>query len=131
MEGPGDGGRHFDVNVSHVSAIEPPFGLRREDEGDVVVVVVEGEVDLVTAPALQKELDSIAPGTSVVIDLCETPFMDSSGLRVLLAARQALDERVHIACVPGGPVQRLFEVALGTAGALKLFATRSGALAAF
>jgi anti-anti-sigma factor len=124
-------GGHVDVNVTPLTAIEPPFILRREDEGDVAVLVVEGEVDLVTAPALQKEFDSIAPGTSVVIDLCETPFMDSSGLCVLLAATRALDERVHIACVPGGPVRRLFEVALGKPGALKLFATRREALAAF
>jgi anti-anti-sigma regulatory factor len=67
----------------------------------------------------------------VVIDLCETSLMDSSGLCVLLAASRALDERVRIACVPDGPVRRLFEVALGTPGVLKLFATRKEALAAF
>jgi len=119
------------VHLAPETAIEPPFTLRREGEGDVAVLVLEGEVDLVTAPALQTELNSIAPGTSVVIDLCETPFMDSSGLCVLLAATRALDERVHIACVPGGPVRRPFEIALGSPGALKLFATRRQALAAF
>ena len=77
-----------DVRSHHDSAIDPPFNLRREDVGDVAVVVVEGEVDMVTAPALQEELESIAPGTSVVIDICDTPFRDSTGLWVLFAARQ-------------------------------------------
>ena len=113
------------------TAIDPPFNLRREDVGEVAVVVVEGEVDMVTAPALQEELESIAPGTSVVIDLCDTPFMDSNGLRVLFAARQARGGRVHIACGPGGPIARLFEVVQGTRSLPKVFATRGEALAAF
>jgi anti-anti-sigma factor len=119
-----------DVRSRHDSAIDPPFNLRREDVGDVAVVVVEGEVDIVTAPALQEELESIAPGTSVVIDLCDTPFMDSTGLWVLFAARQP-DGRVHIACGPSGPVARLFEVVAGTHTLPKVFATRGEALAAF
>lgn len=120
-----------DVSSRHGRAIDPPFNLRREDVGDVAVVVVEGEVDMVTAPALREELESIAPGTSVVIDLCDTPFMDSTGLRVLFAAGQAPDGRVHIACGPSGPVARLFEVVQGTRSLPKVFATRGEALAAF
>jgi anti-anti-sigma factor len=113
------------------SAIDPPFSVRREDARNAAVVVVEGEVDMATAPAIQDELASIAPGTSVVIDLCETLFIDSTGLRVLFAATDARDGRVHIACVPSGPVARLFEVVQGTSDVLKQFATRGEALAAF
>jgi anti-anti-sigma factor len=119
------------MNSLHGSAIDPPFRLRREDVGDVAVVVVEGDVDIVSASALQQELDAIAPATSVVIDLCDTRFMDSTGLRVLFAARQDLAGRVHVACVPGGPVARLFEVVQGTSDVLRVFATRGEALAAF
>lgn len=119
------------MNACHESAIDPPFSLRREDVGDVAVVVVEGEVDMVTAPAVRAELQSIPLGTSVVIDLCDTRFMDSTGLRVLFAARRDLDGRVHIACLPRGPVARLFEVVQGASDVLKLFATRGEALAAF
>jgi anti-sigma B factor antagonist len=96
------------MSLTPATAFEPPFNLRREDVGDVAVFAVEGDVDLVTAPAVQKELDSIAPGTSVVIDLCETPFMDSSGLRVLLAATRALDVSTSRAspAVPSGACSR-------------------------
>jgi len=112
-------------------ASRPPFNVRRETVAEVAVLVVEGDVDVGTAPTFQSELASIPPGTRVVIDLCETPFMDSSGLRVLLAASLALDGRIHIACVPGGPVRRLFEVAQGSSELLRLYDGRSEALAAF
>ena len=114
------------------TATEPPFNLRWEGVDEVAVLVIEGEVDLVTVPAVRRELDSIAQTTGVVIDLCETSFMDSSGLRLMLAATRELDGRVHIACAPCSAVRRLFDVALGTpTGALKLFASRDEALAAF
>jgi anti-anti-sigma factor len=125
---------HERLDVSRIAgtAGEPPFTLRWERVEDLAVLVIEGEVDLVTVPAVQKELDSIAHTTGVVIDLCETSFMDSSGLRLMLAATREFDGRVHIACVPGGTVRRLFDVVLGTpSGALKWFASRDEALAAF
>ena len=110
-------------------AIEPPFSLRREDAEGAAVIVVEGDIDIVTAPELRAELDSLVPGGDVVVDLCETPFMDSTGLHVLLKANSDLPGALHIACVPGGPVQRLFDVARA-GDALKLYESRSDALAA-
>jgi anti-anti-sigma factor len=125
---------HERVEVSRTpeTATEPPFNLRWEGIQEVAVLVIEGEVDLVTVPAVRTELDSIKQTTGVVIDLCETSFMDSSGLRLMLEATRQLDGQVHIACVPGSAVRRLFDVVLGTpTGALKLFADRDEALAAF
>jgi anti-anti-sigma factor len=107
------------------------FNVRRENAGEIAVLTVEGDVDVGTAPTFRKELESIPRGTSVVIDLCETPFMDSSGLRILLAASLALERRVHIACPPRGPVGRLFEVAQGASELLRVYDSRSEALAAF
>jgi anti-sigma B factor antagonist len=55
--------------------------------GEPVTVTVRGEVDIATAPefesALQGTLDD-GP-SSVVVDLDALTFIDSSGLRVLLA----------------------------------------------
>jgi anti-sigma B factor antagonist len=64
------------------------FRARAEERPDGVVVVAEGELDLVGAPVLAAAL----PGSGdspVVIDLGGVGFMDSSGLRALLEARQA------------------------------------------
>jgi len=54
------------------------------------VVRVRGELDLATAPQLDEALGGIDPGGHVVVDLSEVGFLDSSGLAVLLQARQRL-----------------------------------------
>ena len=55
---------------------------------DRYVITVSGEVDLATSPELDTEIiaaiDSRA--TSVVIDLTDVSFMDSSGLGVIVRA---------------------------------------------
>jgi anti-sigma B factor antagonist len=61
--------------------------------GDVVVVVVEGEHDIYTAPTLRERLDeAIGRGAGIVVDLTGATFVDSSVLGALLdARRRALD----------------------------------------
>ena len=108
--------------------IEPPFRVRREDEADVAVVVVEGDVDLATAPELRRELESIPADSKVVVDLCETRFMDSTGLRVLLAAHFALHGGIRVACKPAGPISRLFDVTFA-GQQLRMYESRAEALA--
>jgi anti-sigma B factor antagonist len=60
-----------------------------ETAGDVVVVVVEGEHDIYTAPALRERLDqAIGRGGGIVVDLTGATFVDSSVLGALLDARR-------------------------------------------
>jgi anti-anti-sigma factor len=107
----------------------PEFEVRREANGTVPVVAVVGDVDIATATAVQDELRSLSLEIPVVIDLCETSFMDSSGLAVLLGERERRGERLHVACAPAGPVMRLF-LAAGVAQPLQIHATRDQALEA-
>jgi anti-sigma B factor antagonist len=83
------------------------------DPGDgVVVVSAAGEVDLGNAEQLAAALRAAAAGPdAVVLDLLEVPFMDSSGLKVLLVAGQELGERLTLALDPASPVARLLELA--------------------
>jgi anti-sigma B factor antagonist len=115
------------VSVSEFE-IEPPFRLRREYAAHVAVLVVEGDVDLATAPELRKELESIPAECNVVVDLCETRFMDSTGLRVLLAAHRALSRGIRVACKPAGPISRLFDVSFAGQH-LRIYESRADALA--
>ncbi|MBI5107025.1 MAG: STAS domain-containing protein [Solirubrobacterales bacterium] len=64
---------------------------------DRVVVRPVGEVDLATAPAFEQRVSEAAGAgfASIVIDLRDVTFLDSSGLRVLLAA--------HVAGQDGSP----------------------------
>jgi anti-sigma B factor antagonist len=56
-----------------------------------ITVTVRGEVDLATAGALWETLQKASvAGTTLVVDLSGTSFMDSSGLDVLLRARRHL-----------------------------------------
>ena len=53
-------------------------------------IAVSGEVDAHTSPELQRCVDEAVAGgaTSLVVDVTEMTFIDSSGLRVLVQARQ-------------------------------------------
>ena len=107
----------------------PEFEVRREAEGAVTVVAVTGEVDIATSAVVLEELRSLPAEEPLVVDLCETTFMDSSGLAVLLSERDRRGTRLHVACAPDGPVMRLF-VASGVARPLRVHDTREQALAA-
>src|SRR4051812_9793580 len=61
-----------------------------------VVVSVSGELDLAQSPVLRKTLDAVLHGEEslVIIDTSELQFIDSTGIGVLVAARNHL-EAVH------------------------------------
>ena len=76
-----------------------------------VLVVAEGELDLVGAPRLLAALPG--PGDDpVVVDLGSVGFMDSSGLRSLLEARQHCQDagRGFALARPSEAVQRVLEL---------------------
>jgi anti-sigma B factor antagonist len=56
-----------------------------------VVAHVQGEVDLATAPELREILSEFPPGQgTVIVDLTDVGFLDSSGLSVLVEVHQHL-----------------------------------------
>ncbi|WP_018684582.1 STAS domain-containing protein [Actinokineospora enzanensis] len=82
---------------------------------DPVVVSVTGEVDLATAPQLEQALDAALaePGaTGVRVDLSAVEFMDSAGLRVLVAALRKAEEsdRTLVLDAPHERVRRIIEI---------------------
>jgi anti-sigma B factor antagonist len=79
----------------------------------VVVVSLEGEVDLCAAPELEESLNRVAASqaSSIVIDLDRVSFMDSAAVHVLLQFSLAQGNGTRLAFTPGSrQVQRLFEV---------------------
>jgi anti-sigma B factor antagonist len=98
------------------------FRVGRRLENGVAVVVPEGDIDLRTAEAVRTELQAArAEAQRVVLDLRQVPFMDSSGIRLLVEAQHAADRDAFSFAVVPGPraVQRLFELA-GLTGRLAL-----------
>jgi anti-sigma B factor antagonist len=68
----------------------PGFSCAIRREAKRVVVTVEGDVDIATAPALYATLREATdgPAKSVVADFADVGFIDSSGVQCLLAAQR-------------------------------------------
>jgi anti-sigma B factor antagonist len=90
------------------------FSIKRSDDATGVVLALSGELDVASAPELNKCLSELAPESHarVVLDLSELRFVDSPGINVLLTAKQeAQDEgRVLVLRRPTAQVQRVFAV---------------------
>jgi anti-sigma B factor antagonist len=87
------------------------FRARVHPAEGAVVVVAEGELDIVGAPHL---LETVPEEGSepVVLDLDAVRFMDSSGLRALLEVRRACAEsgRPFALARPSDAVRRVLEL---------------------
>lgn len=101
LPGPGS------LNIRHVT----------DDRG--VVLELAGELDLESAPELDRRLRQLAAANSgrpnsgrLLIDLSGLEFMDSSGLAVMVRAQRDASENGHRLALRPGPtqVQRLFEL---------------------
>ncbi|WP_333773627.1 STAS domain-containing protein [Streptomyces sp. IBSBF 3136] len=68
------------------------FRVTGVEEGEWAVLQVTGELDLVTSPVLRQRVhDVVAEGHhSLILDLSEVFFCDSSGVGVLIAARRLI-----------------------------------------
>jgi anti-sigma B factor antagonist len=67
----------------------PPeeFSITAGDRDGRAYLTLRGELDLATAPELEQLVnESLDAGNEVVVDLRALEFMDSSGIRVLVAA---------------------------------------------
>ena len=83
-------------------------------ESGAPVISVMGEVDLATAPALEETMLGVAEeGTGeVIVDLTACSFLDSRGLRALIATRGRLEHsNRRLALVLSNPsVMRVFQI---------------------
>ena len=92
------------------------FSISISDRDGRAVVVIRGELDLATAPDLEAAIKSrLDDGQDVVVDLRELEFMDSTGLRVLVAAHarvEGTEQRFLIVRpLPGASIERILAVA--------------------
>ncbi|MGW0766712.1 STAS domain-containing protein [Streptomyces sp. NPDC002676] len=107
------------------------FKVTGGEHGDWAVLRVSGELDLMTSPVLRQRVhDVVAEGHhSLVLDLSEVFFCDSSGVGVLVAARRLIRScqgRLRLilpdrGAVDGSHVNRV----LGALGVRRLFDVRA------
>lgn len=90
------------------------FEVELRERDQAVIIGVTGELDLASSPALEQELDRrVNSGVeSVIVDLRQLEFMDSTGLSVLVRAHQQAVEAGRRFAVVRGPqqVQRLLSL---------------------
>jgi anti-sigma B factor antagonist len=90
------------------------FRIDVRQEPDRAVLCLYGELDLASAPALEGELNDLdlSKAGTVVLDLRGLEFIDSSGLRMILASQQRTQEKGGaFAITKGSPqVQRLLAI---------------------
>jgi anti-sigma B factor antagonist len=92
-----------------------PFSVDVVKNDALDLVIVRGELDLATAPELEDALlPLLREGGSVLLDLRELEFMDSTGVRVIVAAHLAGQEhggRLSLARTEAGSaVARVLEI---------------------
>jgi anti-sigma B factor antagonist len=93
-------------------------------------LLLAGELDIASAPILEAAIARFCGngGSAIVLDVSEVTFMDSTGLRAVLAADRLCRGRGHALSLAGanGAVQRLFELT-GVSGALQFEGRDPGA----
>jgi anti-sigma B factor antagonist len=91
-----------------------PFRCETSHEYESAHIVVIGELDVATVPLLSEEIDALrsAGFRYLILDLSSLDFIDSTGLRLILACdAEARQDGFTIALIPGPPaVERVFEL---------------------
>ena len=95
-------------------AIENPLSVEKVVESDRTVVNVNGEVDAASADILRNAILEVidAGQPKITVDMRDVSFMDSSGLRVLIAGYKAAESAGGSLSVrdPSDVVTRLLEI---------------------
>lgn len=91
-----------------------PFSIRVEQPDGTAHVVLEGELDIATSPGAEAELKRVEGNGArlIVLDLRRLTFMDSTGLRLLVAADSRARESGRRLAIVRGPeaVHRVLEI---------------------
>jgi anti-anti-sigma factor len=105
------------------------------DDG-VRVIAVRGELDLDTAPGLEAPLEEaiVAGDASILIDLAECEFIDSTGIALIVRAWQRLDHDGEgsgrlVVCARNEQVRRVLDIT-GIELSIPILESRDEALAA-
>ena len=106
--------------------------IAHEREGGVDVLIAEGEIDISTAARFQEALSAAVSGGhgSLVLDLSEVTFIDSSAVHILSTIASALDaqrRRLAVACVEGRQVHRVLSLT-GLPASVAVYRSRNSAL---
>lgn len=115
-----------------------PFEVQSEElEGGIRAFTVQGELDMNTAPELDRALEEALAdgGASIMLDLSACEFIDSTGIALIVRTWQRLDRngggegrgRLVLCCI-NHQVRRLLKIT-GVESSISLHEQRDAALA--
>lgn len=84
-----------DSDISTTSGGADNVELTRRDEDDAVVIAVQGDLDIATADQLFRKgqhLLAERPSRTLILDLADLQFLDSSGIGTLVELRNVAAE---------------------------------------
>ena len=89
--------------------------LAIEDQGDVVIARLTGELDIAGAPQTGERIGEAVPNSArgLVVDMSELEFIDSSGVAMLFGLVRRLSSRrqeLRVVAPDGRPVARVLEI---------------------
>lgn len=67
--------------------------VTKQQEGNRLTVFIEGKLDAVTSPELEKEVGDLAGVEDLVLDLKDLIYTSSAGLRVFLNFQKIMDDQ--------------------------------------
>jgi anti-anti-sigma factor len=115
-----------------------PFEVSSEElEGGIRVCAVRGELDMNTAPDLERQLEQAMtdPEASILLDLTECEFIDSTGIALIVRSWQRIDRNGGaegrgrlVLCSVNHQVRRLLEIT-GVESSISLHENRDDGIA--
>ena len=88
------------------------LNIEKRTNGSELVVALEGRLDTITAPDLEKELqESLDDVKLLTLDFEKLEYISSAGLRVLLSAQKVMNRQgamkvTHVS----SPIREIFDV---------------------
>lgn len=97
----------------HLKNDDSSFFVGTDQRGDVTLLTVRGEIDMLTAPEVATRCSKLADEgqSNVIVDARGITFIDATGMRAFIDGRSAIHEGGgNFSVIPSRQVRRLLDI---------------------
>lgn len=81
--------------------------ITKHQEGNALTIGIEGRLDTLTAPDLEKEITALGPDVQkLTLDFAKLDYISSAGLRVLLMSQKKMAKQGSMRLINVGKMPR-------------------------
>lgn len=86
--------------------------IQKKQDGNALVLALQGRLDTTTAPQLEEALQASLDGvTDLTLDFAELKYISSAGLRVILSTQKTMNKQGSMKlCHVNSDVMEVFEI---------------------